>query len=112
MDQFKNLDGTPSTIARFLERVQQVVWNRKFFLASGRDGKTLYGLCPPAAGAGDIICILFGCSVPVLLKKAKSKDKECYTLVGECYVHGMMDGEALTLKPEYPYSGAKGFVLV
>jgi len=112
IDQFKNFDDTPNAMVQFLERVQQVVWNRKFFLANGRDRKTLYGLCPPAAEAGDIIAILFGCSVPVLLKKSKSEGKECYILVGECYVYDMMDGEALTLKPEYPYSREKEFILV
>ncbi|KUJ09133.1 uncharacterized protein LY89DRAFT_763737 [Mollisia scopiformis] len=115
LDQFKNLDCTPhrtTAMTQFLERVQQVVWNRKFFHARGRDGSTLYGLCPPAAEANDIICIFFGCSVPVLLKKVKSESRDCYLLAGECYVHGMMDGEALTPKPEYPYSKTEGFLLV
>ncbi|TVY17426.1 Heterokaryon incompatibility protein 6, OR allele [Lachnellula arida] len=113
-NEIKNLKGAPSTMVMFLERVQQVVWNRRFFLmnSKGRDGKALYGLGPHTAVSGDIVCILFGCSVPVLLRKANLTHGEFYTLVGECYVHGMMDGEALTMRPEHPYSRVNGFVLI
>lgn len=110
-DQFKNFEDAPSAMVAYLERVQQVVWNRRFFLADGRGGQTLYGLCPPEAEVGDIICILFGCSVPVLLKKSKLREDHC-TLVGECYVHEMMDGEAVTISPKFPYSGVTGFTLI
>ncbi|PSN60391.1 HET-domain-containing protein [Corynespora cassiicola Philippines] len=41
----------------------------------------------------DIICILYGCSMPVLLRRINNG----YQLVGECYVHGLMEGGALDL---------------
>jgi hypothetical protein len=97
---------------QFVERVQQIIWNRRFFLARGIDGKILYGLCPPTTKETDTICILFGCSVPVLLRKRESNGKKCYTLIGECYVHGMMDGEALTLRSGYLYSRNEEFILI
>ena len=50
------------------------------------------GLGPAAATKGDIVAILYGCSVPVVLRK--SGDGEV-TLVGECYVHGLMAGAAI-----------------
>lgn len=49
------------------------------------------GLAPMAAQIEDIICILYGCSVPVVLRPHKGG----FQFVGECYIHGMMDGEAV-----------------
>ena len=43
----------------------------------------------------DFICILYGCSVPVVLREQKLGEETFWELVGECYVHGMMDGEAM-----------------
>ena len=43
------------------------------------------------AEPGDVICVLFGCSVPVILRH----DKNYWKLVGECYLHGIMKGEAM-----------------
>ena len=42
---------------------------------------------------GDLVCILYGCNVPVLLRKAE-REGEC-TVVGECFLDGSMSGEAL-----------------
>jgi hypothetical protein len=41
---------------------------------------------------GGKICILFGASVPFVLR---GMDDGGFMLVGEAYVHGLMDGEAL-----------------
>ncbi len=83
---------TPSLVIDFLKRVQSVIWNRKFFTTSGRPGEEQVGLAPAQAQVGDTICILFGCSVPVLLRK---QDSGQYKLIGEVYLHEMMDGQAL-----------------
>ncbi|KAI1457590.1 heterokaryon incompatibility protein-domain-containing protein [Annulohypoxylon moriforme] len=56
------------------------------------DSTTSFGLCPPKTKVGDFICILYGCSVPVILREGPDGTME---LVGEAYVHGKMDGEAL-----------------
>jgi hypothetical protein len=114
-NQFKNVPDTPATIKMFLERVQNVIWSRKFFLCKVMNGASpLYGLAPPKTNHGDIICILFGCSVPVVLRKYMPNDTSDhrYTFVGECYVHGMMDGEAIPKKtPEYPYPKNRIFII-
>jgi heterokaryon incompatibility protein (HET) len=52
----------------------------------------LIGMAPLQAEQGDAVCVLFGCSVPVLLRKANLSRE--YKLVGECYVDGYMAGEA------------------
>ncbi|KAE8363439.1 heterokaryon incompatibility protein-domain-containing protein [Aspergillus caelatus] len=54
----------------------------------------LFGLCPEATTLGDFICILYGCSVPVILRQS-TRDPKCYKVIGECYVHGKMEGEAV-----------------
>ncbi|KAE8157502.1 heterokaryon incompatibility protein-domain-containing protein [Aspergillus tamarii] len=54
----------------------------------------LFGLCPEATTPGDFICILYGCSVPVILRESRRNSKS-YKLIGECYVHGKMEGEAI-----------------
>lgn len=41
---------------------------------------------------GDKICILFGSAAPYILRKSK---EGFFMLVGECYIHGIMDGEAM-----------------
>jgi len=53
------------------------------------------GAIPQEAQLGDLVCILFGCSVPVVLRKHIGEE---YQLVGECYIHGLMDGEALAMQ--------------
>jgi hypothetical protein len=62
------------------------------------------GLAPQSVMEGDLICIVYGCSVPVVLRKAFINDategKYYYELIGECYVHGMMDGEAFRILQE------------
>jgi hypothetical protein len=52
----------------------------------------LIGMAPLEAEHGDTICVLFGCSVPVILRKSNSSSE--YQLIGECYVDGYMTGKA------------------
>ncbi|KAH6662522.1 hypothetical protein B0J14DRAFT_287597 [Halenospora varia] len=40
---------------------------------------------------GDLICILLGCSVPMVVRPKG----EQYEIIRECYVQGFMHGEAL-----------------
>ncbi|MCJ1282213.1 hypothetical protein MMC26_001536 [Xylographa opegraphella] len=49
------------------------------------------GLCPRDGQLGDVVCILHGSRVPVLLRPRG----DCYEVVGQCYVHGIMEGEAV-----------------
>jgi hypothetical protein len=48
-------------------------------------------LAPPDAKVGDNLYILLGGIVPYILRKMSG---DAFTLVGECYVHGLMKGEA------------------
>ncbi|KAH7356047.1 hypothetical protein BKA66DRAFT_446014 [Pyrenochaeta sp. MPI-SDFR-AT-0127] len=51
-------------------------------------------LAPLLAEAGDQICILNGGAVPFVLKSRK-RPLRGYQLVGECYIHGLMNGEGM-----------------
>jgi hypothetical protein len=59
----------------------------------------MLGLGPERLEKRDIICILYGCSVPVALRKMVDQESQetYYEFIGECYVHGIMDGEAFDL---------------
>ena len=50
------------------------------------------GLGPRLIEPGDLICVLLGSQVPFVLRRLVD---ECYVLVGKCYCHGVMDGEAV-----------------
>ncbi|KAL7918810.1 heterokaryon incompatibility domain-containing protein [Trichoderma austrokoningii] len=64
-------------------------------ILSGRASgpKSLFGLAPKEAEEGDLVCILFGCTVPVILRPVE--DLGLHKLIGEAYTHGVMDGEAM-----------------
>lgn len=47
---------------------------------------------PHDSKVGDRICIFKGGSVPFVVRENVSG---YYQLVGECYIHGIMDGEAM-----------------
>ncbi len=61
----------------------------------------LMGMAPDEAQVGDIICVLFGGQVLFILRK---REPTGYILIGECYVHGVMDGEAMKGYEEGKYS--------
>jgi hypothetical protein len=42
--------------------------------------------------AGDRICVLLGGRTPFVVR---ATEDGCYRLIGECYLHEMMDGQAM-----------------
>jgi hypothetical protein len=81
-------DGDSSTITSFLQRVQAVTWNRRLAVTN----RAFIGLVPTETKIGDDVCILWGCSVPVILRRHEDGQDE---LIGECYVENIMDGLAV-----------------
>jgi len=66
----------PSATREFLERVQGMVWSRRLIVLDKLpcrhdclSPQPVLGLAPSRVKKGDLICILFGCSVPVVLRK-------------------------------------------
>ena len=58
---------------------------RRFFLT--RSG--FVGMGPQKIQKDDIVVVVFGCHVPLVLREVEG----CYKIIGECYVHGIMNGE-------------------
>lgn len=131
------LEEASSFVRQYLEKVLRTTCSRR--LSIGRKG--LWALVPPKAKKGDKLCIINGCSVPIVLRQVPSlaitatangttttaaattlngesvkcqrpdcpgadeckckstkktvSDDKIFEMIGECYIHGMMDGEAL-----------------
>jgi len=116
-------DRSENTLQKaYIKRVQSVVWGRRLTRTSKNQ---LLALVPRATKRHDYICILFGCSVPVVLRHVKgpkhTKGGHRYKFIGESYVHGMMDGEALDIqslamatkaKAETKYYGDRFFEII
>lgn len=98
-------DWSPNSLHKaYIQRVQSVTWGRQ--LTRTIKYKSL-ALVPAETERHDIICILLGCSVPVVLRRIEGAvtvhdEQPLYKLIGECYMHGMMDGEALNKMNEEP----------
>jgi hypothetical protein len=64
------------------------------------DGETLraidIGVGPTAAKEGDVLCVLYGCKVPVILRPRG----EYYTVIGDACLSHFMYGEALNGRAE------------
>ena len=63
------------------------------------------GLAPRHTERGDVICILHGSNVPCILRPVHGRE---YRLVGQCYIDGIMYGEAI----KWDESDAEVFILV
>jgi len=57
-----------------------------------------FGLAPTDAQIGDVLRIIGGCSVPVILRPLEGC-KTHFKLIGECYIHGLIDGDFLEKDP-------------
>ena len=93
----QQLAGSTALVQLFLYRVQSVIWGRRLIKT---EEYGYVGLAPEETREEDVVAILYGCSVPVILRLVsdpESKEVEC-KLIGECYIDGMMDGQALDTK--------------
>lgn len=68
----------------------QCLYNFRPFLSK----KGYIGMAPEFTVPGDIVCVIFGAIAPYVLRRVSEKGFE---LVGEAYVHGIMDGEAIDM---------------
>ncbi|KAE8443757.1 hypothetical protein EG329_001437 [Mollisiaceae sp. DMI_Dod_QoI] len=83
--EWLNSTGDPPA-SRFTMRMSAFL-DRTMIVSS----KGYIGLTPPRALSGDRICIILGCSLPVILRKVDNG----YRLIGDSYVHGIMQGEVM-----------------
>lgn len=90
-------------VQEVLKVIRDAVWNRRTFKGNRISGNgSIVGLIPQHGKIGDQLCVLYGCSVPVVLRKQQRENgKYHWQLVGEAYIHGFMDGEAIfSLSPD------------
>ncbi|KAH7385588.1 heterokaryon incompatibility protein-domain-containing protein [Phaeosphaeria sp. MPI-PUGE-AT-0046c] len=109
----------PSTVVEYASRVHKATSNRRVFHSTNNSlawagllsesADSVVGLGPPNIKRHDMVCILFGCSVPVVLRQIVPRNNaELWSpdfpstdvvLVGPCYVHGHME-EGLLMKQD------------
>jgi hypothetical protein len=73
----------------YYSTLNTVANNRRPF----KSDKGHLGLAPESAEIGDIVCIFHGAVVPFVLRPEADGR---YRLLGEAYVHGIMDGEFMS----------------
>ena len=82
----KNLENGLHSDLRFVANQQEL---GKIFVTREKDAfGVVYGSVLP----GDKVCILLGLQSPICLRRVESGQ---YQVVGTCYIHGLMNGEAL-----------------
>jgi len=70
--------GHSKIVGEVMARVRSVIWNRRMMATkgTGTGGGRRLGLVPQSSKKGDLICILDGCSVPVVLRKFTKMNTE------------------------------------
>ncbi len=86
----RDTDPDINLLKEMAKMITWATWGRSLLVSENG----YIGLGPKATCVGDVICILLGGSMPYILR---TKDDR-YELVGECFVHGLMDGQGLTPK--------------
>lgn len=84
-----SVESMPKSVAR--EQASNIVriCRSRYFLITERG---YLELGPMTLEVGDIVCVLLGGNLPFILRRQENDE---YRLVGENYVHGLMDGEAM-----------------
>jgi len=57
-------------------------------------------LVPELEEENDVVCVFWGAQTPFLLRKKQNEVETRWELVGECYVHGIMDGKLFKYRTE------------
>jgi len=76
-------------LSDYCQQIQVIARDRRPLLASGG----FLGIGPHETEPGDLIFILLGAGVPYIMRRRSQEGK--LRLIGEAYVHGIMDGEAM-----------------
>lgn len=66
-------------------KIRDATMERRLFFT----GKGYIGLAPFTAQVGDKVCLLEGAQFPIILRP----NGDYWVVVGESYIHGIMDGE-------------------
>jgi hypothetical protein len=98
-----SVESMPESVAREqASNILRICRSRYFLITSRR----YLRLGPMTLEVGNIVCVLLRGNVPFILRR---QENDGYRLVGESYVRGLMDGEAMQGKGEKDF---QKFVLV
>lgn len=75
----------------FSSAVYHASCGRRYFSTK----KGYIGIAPADTKPGDVVCIFFSGPTPFIIRP--SEFVSSYTFLGECYVHGLMNSEALNM---------------
>lgn len=94
---------------QFADGVMEASYKKSLFVTRGG----AMGVCPPQARKGDAVVLLFGCRMPVILRRRQDAvsnqdstdwsqpgEDSPWEFIGESYVNGFMDGEMMKGKRE------------
>ena len=76
-----------SSVSNVKIRLVKTAWGRRFCMSTS----SCMGWIPEAGKEGNVISVLYGSRLPVLLRPKGN----AYEVIGTCYIHGIMDGEAV-----------------
>ena len=80
-------DVSNTVQASFLQNMESWTRSRKFVVTATGE----IGWVPLEAQRGDVICVFKGARLPYVLRQ--NADEDTYTMIGHCFVHGIMFGE-------------------
>lgn len=92
-------DSVDDHIPRHLTHLKIGLANAHFGRRFMKTQQGRIGLIPPYAEKGDVVAVLTGGHVPIILRPHDG----FYTVLGDAYVHGIMDGEAMIGKQNLEY---------
>ena len=91
-----NETGGQETSLALLSAYSKWCYRRRFYrTVDGRFGWAVDGTQP-----GDLVVLFYGCHFPFVLRQTggganRVVGAETFRIVGDCYIHGLMDGEGL-----------------
>jgi hypothetical protein len=83
----KPVDRFANYIMPLQEQLIHILLGRRFFVTKGG----LLGIGPHTVKEGDEVSVVFGADMPMIFRQAN----EHKVLIGDCYVHGIMQGEII-----------------
>jgi hypothetical protein len=86
---FESREKGDHELHRYLCETGNVANGKRVFLTNHLD----IGLGYSTIKEGDIVCVLYGCIAPCVLRKAARMEAGCYKLIGHCYLDGWMYGD-------------------
>ena len=90
----KNLESRrPQRIYREMQIAYKAAVRNRIF---GTTEKRYMGLLPRGTQIGDQVCVFKWGRLPFVVRRRLDSDE--YLLIGECYVHGIMNGEILQME--------------